>query len=480
MPTALRTPACSASTPAPAYSRGIDQPLNGANLAPAATWRSCSGERISSSSATGFPSSPYGWRTYPRASEGRIATLRGLRPLLPRQDDIVPIAPLPSLTVARALPRNPDVLVVGYTGEGLREMPSAVASAFTKRFGSTPGQMAAALGAKQGDDHFVTLPAAGDGPRIVVVGLESAQPTPEDLRRAAGAGVRHAAEMADSSRLAVAVALGSTDPVEAQAVAEGALLGSYRYSPISGKADDDGSVSTITVVHEAREKLDGIAAAAEIVARAVVTAREWVNIPANLLFPSSFADQVRELVGRTGIGVEVLDETALARGSYGGTTVENGNSDAEGRLVMADALARSAEDQPDLVVDVATLTGACVVALGERTAGVMSNDQDTADRVLDAAEAAGESCWPLPIPSEIRPKLDSKVADLRSTGTDRWGGALVAAAFLREFVPEGTPWAHIDIAGPAFHDKKPYGYVGAGGTGAGVRTLIALAGSLAD
>ncbi|HZA05437.1 MAG TPA: leucyl aminopeptidase [Propionibacteriaceae bacterium] len=498
----------------------------------------------------------------------------------------MPIAPLPSLTVARALPRNPDVLVVGYTGEGLREMPSAVASAFTKRFGSTPGQMAAALGAKQGDDHFVTLPAAGDGPRIVVVGLESAQPTPEDLRRAAGAGVRHAAEMADSSRLAVAVALGSTDPVEAQAVAEGALLGSYRYSPISGKADDDGSVSTITVVHEAREKLDGIAAAAEIVARAVVTAREWVNIPANLLFPSSFADQVRELVGRTGIGVEVLDETALARGGYGGllavgggssrpprlvrlsyrprgakahlvlvgkgitfdtgglnlkpaegmytmkcdmagaaavlaatwaiaqlglkvsvtaygalaenmpsstayrpsdvltiyggTTVENGNSDAEGRLVMADALARSAEDQPDLVVDVATLTGACVVALGERTAGVMSNDQDTADRVLDAAEAAGESCWPLPIPSEIRPKLDSKVADLRSTGTDRWGGALVAAAFLREFVPEGTPWAHIDIAGPAFHDKKPYGYVGAGGTGAGVRTLIALAGSLAD
>jgi leucyl aminopeptidase len=121
-----------------------------------------------------------------------------------------------------------------------------------------------------------------------------------------------------------------------------------------------------------------------------------------------------------------------------------------------------------------------VVALGERTAGVMSNDQDTADRVLDAAEAAGESVWPLPIPGEVRPKLDSKVADLRSTGTDRWGGALVAAAFLREFVPEGTPWAHLDIAGPAFHDKKPYGYVAAGGTGTGVRTLIALARSLAD
>jgi leucyl aminopeptidase len=499
----------------------------------------------------------------------------------------VPIPPLPSITVARALPRSLDVLVVGYTGEGLRGVPTAVESAFTKRFGSTPAAMAVDLGAKSGDDHFVTLPGAGDAPRIVVVGLESAEPTAEDLRRAAGAGVRHAAGMAGSAQLSVAVALGSTDADGTQAVAEGALLGSYGYTPISGKVNDQaGGIDAITVVHAGREKLDGVAGAAETVARAVATAREWVNIPANLLYPGSFADQVREVVGRTRIGVDVLDENALARGGYGGllavgggssrpprlvrlsyrprgakahlalvgkgitfdtgglnlkpaegmytmkcdmagaaavlaatwaiaqlglkvnvttygalaenmpsstayrpsdvltiyggTTVENGNSDAEGRLVMADALVRSAEDQPDLIVDVATLTGACVVALGERTAGVMSNDQDTVDRVLDAAEAAGESFWPLPIPRETRAKLDSKVADLRSTGSDRWGGALLAAAFLREFVPEGTPWAHLDIAGPAFHDKKPYGYVGAGGTGAGVRTLIALARSLAD
>ncbi|HZA72716.1 MAG TPA: leucyl aminopeptidase [Propionibacteriaceae bacterium] len=499
----------------------------------------------------------------------------------------MPTPPLPSLTVARALPRNLDVLVVGYTGEGLREVPAAVGSAFSKRFGTLPAEMAETLGAKPGDNHFVTLPAAGNGPRIVVVGLESAQPTAEDLRRSAGAGVRHAADMAGSSQLSVAVALGTTDAAEAQAVAEGALLGSYGYTPISGKVNDRaGGIEAITVVHGARDKLDGVAGAAETVARAVVTAREWVNIPANLLYPGSFADQVRELVSRTRIGIDVLDENALARDGYGGllavgggssrpprlvrlsyrprgakahlalvgkgitfdtgglnlkpaegmytmkcdmagaaavlaatwaiaqlglklnvtaygalaenmpsstayrpsdvltiyggTTVENGNSDAEGRLVLADALARSAEDQPDLIVDVATLTGACVIALGERTVGVMSNDQDTADRVLDAAEAAGENLWPLPIPSEIRPKLDSKVADLRSTGTDRWGGALLAAAFLREFVPEGTPWVHLDIAGPAFHDKKPYGYVAAGGTGAGVRTLIALARSMAD
>ena len=108
----------------------------------------------------------------------------------------------------------------------------------------------------------------------------------------------------------------------------------------------------------------------------------------------------------------------------------------------------------------------------------MSNDEATSDQILDAAEAAGEDFWPLPIPKETRAKLDSKVADLRSTGTDRWGGAMLAAAFLREFIPPGTNWAHLDIAGPAFFDGKPFGYVGPGGTGVGVRTLVALAASL--
>jgi len=157
--------------------------------------------------------------------------------------------------------------------------------------------------------------------------------------------------------------------------------------------------------------------------------------------------------------------------------VENGNSDAEGRLVLADALARGCEDKPDLVVDVATLTGACVVALGDRTSGLMATDDDTADQLLDAAEAAGEDLWQLPIPKETRAKLDSKVADLKSTG-DRYGGALIAAAFLREFVTEGTSWAHLDIAGPAFNEGKPFGYVSPGGTGVAVRTLVALARSL--
>jgi len=163
---------------------------------------------------------------------------------------------------------------------------------------------------------------------------------------------------------------------------------------------------------------------------------------------------------------------------YGGTTVENGNSDAEGRLVMADALAKASQDSPNLVIDVATLTGACVVALGERVAGLMARDDETADLVLDAAEAAGELFWQLPIPEESRSKLDSKVADLKSTG-DRHGGALTAAAFLSEFVPEEIAWAHLDIAGPGFNPKEPYHYIPAGGTGMSVRTLVALAHALA-
>jgi leucyl aminopeptidase len=146
---------------------------------------------------------------------------------------------------------------------------------------------------------------------------------------------------------------------------------------------------------------------------------------------------------------------------------------------MADALVKASEEQPNLVIDVATLTGACMVALGERVAGLMARDDETADIILDAAEAAGEQFWQLPIPEDARPKLDSKVADLKSTG-DKYGGALTAAAFLSEFVPEETPWAHLDIAGPSFNSGAAYDYTPAGGTGVGVRTLVALAHALAN
>jgi leucyl aminopeptidase len=158
---------------------------------------------------------------------------------------------------------------------------------------------------------------------------------------------------------------------------------------------------------------------------------------------------------------------------YGGKTVEVLNTDAEGRLVLADVLARASEDEPDLIVDVATLTGACVVALGKRVSGIMSNDAELLDRVHDASRRAGDQMWPLPLPEELREKLDSPVADIANVG-ERWGGALSAGIFLKEFVADGIKWAHLDIAGPAFNEEGPFGYTPKGGTGAGVRTLVQL------
>jgi leucyl aminopeptidase len=164
---------------------------------------------------------------------------------------------------------------------------------------------------------------------------------------------------------------------------------------------------------------------------------------------------------------------------YGGKTVEVLNTDAEGRLVLGDALVRASEDQPDLIVDVATLTGACVVALGTKVAGAFANTDTARDRVVDAAIAAGEAMWPLPIPSEMLDKLKthSKVADLANITGEPWGGALAAAAFLGDFVADGIDWVHLDVAGPAFNDGGPSGYTPTGGTGYAVRTLVELAAS---
>jgi leucyl aminopeptidase len=164
---------------------------------------------------------------------------------------------------------------------------------------------------------------------------------------------------------------------------------------------------------------------------------------------------------------------------YGGKTVEVLNTDAEGRLVLADALVKATEDKPDVIVDVATLTGACQVALGDRVAGVMGNDDELIGTVTSAGERVGEALWHLPIPDEMGEKVrgNTKIADLAQHNTERWGGALYAAAFLREFVGEST-WAHVDIAGPAFNEKPAYGYVTPGGTGMSVATLVELADTL--
>jgi len=161
-----------------------------------------------------------------------------------------------------------------------------------------------------------------------------------------------------------------------------------------------------------------------------------------------------------------------------GKTVEVNNTDAEGRLVLADAIARACEDEPDILLDAATLTGAQLVALGARTTGVMGNDDALRTSVVDAAGRAGEPSWPMPLPRELRKGLDSEIADLINTGP-REGGMLTAGLFLQEFVAEGVRWAHLDIAGPAYNSAEPYGYTPHGGTGAAVRTFVQVAEDLA-
>ena len=162
---------------------------------------------------------------------------------------------------------------------------------------------------------------------------------------------------------------------------------------------------------------------------------------------------------------------------YGGTTVEVLNTDAEGRLVLADALGRAAEQEPDVLLDVATLTGAMVMALGDRVAGVMGSEE-IVQGVLAASEVAGEDHWPMPIPEGMVERVKgSKIADLAQHDWVRWGGGLFAGAFLREFT-HGLPWAHLDIAGTAFNSGGPRGHVTSGGTGWGVTTLVDYARAL--
>ncbi|MEU9365524.1 leucyl aminopeptidase [Streptomyces avermitilis] len=159
---------------------------------------------------------------------------------------------------------------------------------------------------------------------------------------------------------------------------------------------------------------------------------------------------------------------------YSGKTVEVLNTDAEGRLVLADALWAASEEKPDAIVDVATLTGAMMLALGNRLFGVMANDDAFRTAIVEAAEEVGEDSWPMPLPEHLRKGMDSPTADIANMG-ERMGGGLVAGLFLREFVGEGITWAHLDIAGPAFNEAAPFGYTPKGGTGTAVRTLVRLA-----
>ncbi|MFE3827711.1 leucyl aminopeptidase [Streptomyces sp. NPDC059092] len=225
---------------------------------------------------------------------------------------------------------------------------------------------------------------------------------------------------------------------------------------------DSGGISLKPAGHNETMKCD-MSGAAAVFATVVTAAR--LGLPVNITGWLALAENMP-----SGSAIRPGDVLRM----YSGKTVEVLNTDAEGRLVLADALTRASEENPDAIVDVATLTGAMMVALGNRTFGIMSNDDAFRTSLHEIAEEAGEASWPMPLPSDLRKGMDSPTADMANIG-ERMGGGLVAGLFLKEFVGEGISWAHLDIAGPAFHEGAPYGYTPKGGTGSSVRTLVRLA-----
>ncbi|MGI8757405.1 MAG: leucyl aminopeptidase [Acidimicrobiales bacterium] len=422
-----------------------------------------------------------------------------------------------------------------------------------------------------------TLVAATDDGLRLLVGLGDA-PGPADYRRI-GAAVAKAARTQESVAVDVLGDLVGRERTDAaQAVAEGLVLGAYRYGD-HRQADPELVLARAVVVGAGGKRVADAVDRGTAIAGAMVLVRDLVNTPGGDLTPTALAKRAEEVAATAGLNIEVADRTAIeklrlggligvsrgsaqepqfvtithrpvgkprgrialvgkgvtfdagglsiksAKGMEGmkgdmagaatvlavlslvplvaprlevtgylpltdnmlgpdatrvgdalrirnGTTVEVLNTDAEGRLILADALSLAAEAEPDAIVDLATLTGACMVALGERTAGVMGNHAVLGERVLAAAASAGESMWPLPLPDHLRKGLDSDVADLRNIATAPYGGALTAGIFLQEFV-DGRPWAHLDIAGPAFA-TSPWDEHPKGGTGFAVRTLVAL------
>ena len=256
------------------------------------------------------------------------------------------------------------------------------------------------------------------------------------------------------------VALGSDEPARLIELVYDPPAGAEASIALVGKGItfDSGGLSIKTAEGMETMKTDKSGAAAVLAAMSVIAAlappvRVLAIIPATENMPGGAALKPGDvLTARNGKTIEVL------------------NTDAEGRLVLADGLSLAVEAGVDAIIDVATLTGACVIALGRKIAGLMGNHPGWIDQVGQAAARAGEEVWPLPLPEDYRKQIDSEVADIKNIGGGRYAGALTAGLFLREFVGD-VPWVHLDIAGPARSDEDE-GYLQKGGTGFGVRTLV--------
>ncbi|MFF3403098.1 leucyl aminopeptidase [Streptomyces sp. NPDC002659] len=506
-----------------------------------------------------------------------------------------------TLSTAGAATLRADALVVGVAKGAKGPVVAPGAEAVDKAFDGKLASVLETLGASGAEGEVTKLPAPSSlkVPVIMAVGLGPVPEkdeafTAESLRRAAGAAAR---ALAGSKKAAFALPVEASE--DAEAIAEGALLGAYSFTAYQGGEKDAKNARTgngsgpkqplaEVALLGAKPRDKAYKAAAEraiALTEEINRARDLVNTPPNDLTPEAFAAVATAAGKEHGIKVQVLDEKALLKGGFGGIlgvgqgsqnpprlvklsythskaaktlalvgkgitydsggislkpaghnetmkcdmsgaaavfaavvaaarlglavnvtgwlalaenmpsgsatrpgdvlrmysgkTVEVLNTDAEGRLVLGDALTRACEENPDAIVDVATLTGAMVMALGNRTFGIMANDDAFRTSIHEIAEEVGEQSWPMPLPTELRKGMDSPTADIANMG-ERMGGGLVAGLFLKEFVGEGITWAHLDIAGPAFHEGAPYGYTPKGGTGSAIRTLVKLAERTAD
>lgn len=338
-------------------------------------------------------------------------------------------------------------------------------------------------GAGTAKEHRATLRAAADIAEAVATARDLINTPPNDLFPASFA--ERAASLGRAAGLDVEI----LDEKALRKSGYGGILGvgggstrlprlvrmSYRGSRPRAKVAlvgkgitfDTGGISIKPAAHM-DEMTSDMSGAAAVVATAVLAAK--------LKYPL-------EVIATVPMAENMPSGTAYRPGDvltiYGGKTVEVLNTDAEGRLILADAIVRACEDEPDYLIDTATLTGAQIIALGRRTPGIMGTEEFR-DRVAGIANATGEGGWPMPLPEELRTDLDSKLADLANVAGHRWGGMLAAGLFLREFVAKDLPWAHIDIAGPAYNNSTPWGYTGKGGTGVPVRTLAAVLADIAE
>ncbi|MEX3656241.1 leucyl aminopeptidase [Mycolicibacterium fortuitum] len=219
------------------------------------------------------------------------------------------------------------------------------------------------------------------------------------------------------------------------------------------------SIKPAANMHHMTSDMGGAAA---VIATVVLAAKQ--NLPIEVIATVPMAENMPSATAqRPG---DVLTQ-------YGGITVEVLNTDAEGRLILADAIVRACEDEPDYLIETSTLTGAQTVALGSRTPGVMGSDEFR-DRVAALSQGVGENGWAMPLPEELKDDLKSSVADLANVSGSRYAGMLVAGTYLREFVADGVQWTHIDIAAPAYNTGGPWGYTPKGGTGVPTRTMFAV------